>query len=155
MVLEEGKEYKVLNIYIGKENVPENVFLVYDVDAYFEIAPSINKTELVERVLREVEKAEYVNETTFKDRASRYLDVTKMSTGTKALVLCEKFSQYAINFSEVGSNVWQLLAYVDDCKVYLNDASVFRLYCDLQEIKLNGELVKNSSELNRRLEMLW
>lgn len=109
----------MLHIYIGKENLPKDMFLIIDADAAFGLV-DMSGTDFQKRVIRGIDGGSYGDQSTFVDRFGRSLYYTHMSTGAKALCLLESTRDKIVNFSECGENALRLLSYLDEGHIYLD-----------------------------------
>lgn len=98
----------MLNIYIGKEYIPEDKILIYDVEDYFgtvRIKDNLTNREIIKKI----ELGNYVDEETFEDKFGRSLFADCLSTSSKILI-CQNQEpdKYIFNASELGVNAHPL-----------------------------------------------
>ena len=109
----------MINIYIGKENLPKGVKVIYNPDTVLLAVPIIG-TDFQRHIIKEVDKGEYVNSKYFKDRFGVNLYLTCLSTGSKAMLELEAFPDKIICCNEVGDNAFRYVTRLKDCNVYFS-----------------------------------
>lgn len=123
----------VLKLFIGA--IPEGYNYVNDVEAYF-ISMRLRSDEYTTRVLHEIEHADFINESTIRDRTGMLLSYDRISTGVKCLLLLHYEPDLVINCSEMGANAFKYL--FEGC-AYFNSPTV-----DLPDeitVMYNGEIM--------------
>lgn len=125
----------MLNIYTKREFIPDGVRVINDVEAAFRGIKLIDN-EFTRIALREVEQAEFIDESTFKDRFNRNLYIECLSTGTKCLMCIQKYVDRVINICELGQNGRALLSLLQEGSIFVDDID-FELYKYQDEDKLS------------------
>ncbi len=108
----------MLNIYIGKENLPKDKKLIFDVDKAI-MSVIISGTDFQRMVIENVEQGSYKDESMFIDRFGGALYYTNMSSGSKALLEVDYLKDFVVNCAECGENALAYLSYIDEGNVYL------------------------------------
>ena len=139
-----------LNIYIGKGNLPVNKVFLFDADAAF-TGTSLKDDEFTKFVLKEVEDAEYVDRTTFRDRFGRGLYSDCLSTSSKILLLVHYKPEVIVNGMELGDNAITLLLTLTEGSVFYPDVNVMLEKPDV-DIMINGVHCTCCDEIEWRLE---
>lgn len=139
-----------LNIYIGKGNLPVNKVFLFDADAAF-TGTSLKDDEFTKFVLKEVEDAEYVDRTTFRDRFGRGLYSDCLSTSSKILLLVHYKPEVIVNAMELGDNAITLLLTLTEGSVFYPDVNVMLEKPDV-DIMINGVHCTCCDEIEWRLE---
>lgn len=135
----------MLNIYIGKENLPKDKKFIFDVDAFFNTC--VLKDDVYTRkVLKQLERAEYIDSKTFKDRFGRGLYLNCLSTGAKILLSTAYYTDYIINGSELGYNGLELLLEIEKGNILLEDKAIQLPYVN-KEICVDGIVCEDSNEV--------
>lgn len=144
----------MLNIYIGKEQIPKDKILIYDIEDYFgtvRIKDDLNNREIIEKI----ELGHYIDEETFKDKFGRNLFADCLSTSSKILI-CQNQEpdKYIFNASELGVNAHPL-ALKNSGNLYWGQIN--ELPCTVgvpkdTEIYLNGEKCNCLDEFLTKLE---
>ena len=146
----------MLNIYIGKEYIPEDKILIYDVEDYFgtvRIKDNLTNREIIKKI----ELGIYIDEETFEDKFGRTLFADCLSTSSKILI-CQNQEpdKYIFNASELGVNAHPL-ALKNKGNLYLGQVN--ELPCTMgvpEEVKIcvNGEICGCLDEFLEKLEEL-
>lgn len=141
-----------LNWFIGSKD--ENLKFIDDVDKFFE-SKQFRDDEFTHIVLREIEKAEYVNEITFKDRTGINLRINNLSTGVKALLCVHYFPDKLINFDEVGWNCYRMLLLLSEGNIFFTRFTVElpRLQENIN-FTLNNKHYSKIDAFNEEVDML-
>ena len=113
----------MLNIYIGKENLPKDKALINDADAAIMLVTVIG-TDFQRLVLERVEHGVYKDQRVFTDRFGNNLYYTDMSTGAKALMLVDALHDKVINCAECGENALSMLSHLTAGNVYLPNRTI-------------------------------
>lgn len=138
-----------LNVYVGKENLPSDKLFLFDADAAF-MGTSLKNDGFTERVLREVEKAEYVDAGIFRDRFGRGLYSDCLSTSAKILLMVYYRPDVVVNCMELGGNATVLLLQLTEGCVFYPDASM-DLGAPNVDLMINGIHCRNCDEVEWRL----
>ena len=139
-----------LHIYKGRENLPKDMEYIYDIDAFF-VGVKLPDCEFVRKVLREIEKAEYVDEVTYKDRVGRYLYNSTLSSGSKILLAMYLYPSIIFNGIEMGGNCWDYMLSCTKSHVDITYVEV-EFGLDLKEpVTLNGESFMSTYRLNEAI----
>ena len=136
-----------MNIYIGKENLPKDAKLIFDVERFFPQV-LIRDCEFNREVIRTIDRGEYVSPTLFNDRFGRGLHSKCLSTSSKILILLNQRPDVVINCAEIGRNA---LDYIVKC--HNGNAFFPNNDFDIQAIptcsvSVNGKECGSLSELN-------
>lgn len=111
----------MLNIYRNLEAIPNTIKnrenTIYDVDSKFDaliMTSQIKINNTVKGILKFIDKAEYLSNYHIKSRVGTEIDMTNISTGSKALILLEKdnynnLGKPIVNITECGENAIELL----------------------------------------------
>ena len=137
----------MLNIYVGKENLPKNIIFVFDVEAAFPLV-SVTGDELQRKVLSDVEKGTYLNSKRFVDRFGGQLYYSDMSTGSKAVMAVAALTDKIINCDECGENALRLMSLIDEGNIYLSQRSIGLPWCRDCKVSYNGKVFERISLLN-------
>lgn len=146
----------MLNIYIGKEYIPKDKILIYDVEDYFgmvRIKDNLANREIIEKI----ELGSYVDEETFKDKFGRVLFADCLSTSSKILI-CQnqEADKYIFNASELGVNA-QPLALKNSGNLFwkqINELPCAVGVSDDIRICVNGKCCSSLNEFMEKLEGL-
>lgn len=137
----------MLNIYIGKNNLPSDKKFIYNPQA-LSVDLDLLKNDFVKHVLKEVEQATPQTKETYFDRFGRGLFNTTLSTSTVILLSLEQFPDLIINGDEMGDNAFEVLCTMDTGSIYFSDG-----IRELEEIPLpfilNGSIITSEEELWR------
>lgn len=136
-----------INIYIGKENLPLNKPFIYDVEASI-LAVRMSGTDFQRRIIKEVEKGEYVNDKFFQDRFGGLLYYTELSTGVKAMLEVEAFPDSVINCAEVGNNALQYFSLLNQGSLYFESRNTGINWMRDIPVCVNGRMFSHISLLN-------
>lgn len=137
----------MLEIYIGKENLPKDLHLIYDVDAAFYLVP-FTGTDFQRKVISEIDKGTYRDERTFIDRFGCPLPADYLCSGTKSLLLLDSVKDSIVNFTECGENALVLLSNITDGKLYLESRTTMLPHVGEFPVMCNGEYWERISQLN-------
>lgn len=75
-------------VYLSREEVPEGITYIRESDAYFNGFTTLSGTDFEKRILKEIDKAEIVNEYSViftRHREFGAFNIENLSTGTKTL----------------------------------------------------------------------
>lgn len=137
----------MLNIYIGKESLPEDKKFIFDVESVF-LLVKITGSDFQRKVIEEIEHGSYYDNKRFKDRFGGLLYYSNMSTGSKALFEAEYLINDIINISECGENALRMLSYLNNGNVYF-DRRDFALPWDIDyPVTCNGRYWERVTLLN-------
>lgn len=77
-----------LTVYLSRDEVPDNMVVINNNDAYFDGMTVLKDVDFVHKVLKEIEKAERHSAVTFIGRTASLgaLNKSCLSTGTKTLL---------------------------------------------------------------------
>lgn len=137
----------MLNIYVGKDNLPRDKQFIFDVESIFP-GVTITGTNVQRYVISDIEKGEYVDNKRFKDRFGGLLYYTDMSTGSKAIMVVDFFKDYIINCDECGENALGLMSLLDAGNVFLSRRSIGLPWIRDCEVCYNGKCFPRISLLN-------
>ena len=112
----------MLNIYIGERNLPRDKELIRDNESYFFLA-NTQQSEFVDRVLRDIEKAEYFDTESIIDRFGHKLYWDLISTGSKTLININSHIDKVFYGAEMGQNAVTLLLYLKEGNVYFEEGT--------------------------------
>ena len=125
----------MLNIYIGKENLPADKKFINDVEAVF-LNVDMYGSIFQKNVIEVIDKGRYLDKSKYIDRFGNHLYLSDLSTGSKALLLTEAFPDMIINFDEVGLNAISLLSGIGEGNIFFSSRSDSILYN--KDVTLNG-----------------
>ena len=138
-----------LNIYTNLQFTDKR--LIKDVDTFFG-ETSLRQDEFTLKVLKEIEKAEYVTADTFKDRFGRYLYTTNLSTGTKILLSLHYYTDKLINGALLGDNCIDFIPLLKEGNLYIGHRFIeFSTHITDIDITYNNVAVASLLELNERI----
>lgn len=141
-----------INVYIGKENLPKEKVLVFDVEAAI-LAVRVIGSAFQRKVLAELEQGEYKDGRVFIDRFGNHLYYTEMSAGSKALFELEGLPDKVVNGAEMGFNALRFVAEIPECSIYFAQRDeALPFHGTKTELYLNGKLYKDCSLLNQKIE---
>lgn len=92
-----------LHVYLKKENIPEGLKYVMDVEKAFDMT-RINGTNVDKRLMEIIEQGTYNDSTSFIDRFGFKLPITDLSTGCKAALCVANNTNTVIDLIECGFN---------------------------------------------------
>lgn len=127
---------------------------IKDVESAFE-ALKINSPN-IKKIIQILEKGTYIEGDTYKDQFDRYLDLHHLSTGTKAVLLLDHFSNIKsdieIHFTEVGYTHYNyaISNYTFGKIRYPRYKKINNF--EFLDVELNGIKVNNSVEFNTIIE---
>lgn len=140
-----------INVYIGKENLPKEKVLIFDVEAAI-LAVKITGNTFQRKVLTEIEKGEYKDERVFTDRFGNHLYYTEVSAGSKALFELEGLPDRIVNGAEMGFNALRLVAEIPECSIYFAQRrEVLPFRRAKTELYLNGKHYEDCELLNQKI----
>lgn len=139
-----------LHIYKGKENLPNDMEYVYDINAFF-FGVKLPDCEFVRRVLKEIDEAEYETETTYKDRTGKYLYNDTLSSGSKILLAMYLYPEIVFNGIEAGANCWDLMLLCSNSHVDLSYTDVSFCVEITEPVEVNNEVFNDTYSLNESL----
>lgn len=108
----------------------------------------MNGSTFQRRIIKEVEKGEYVNEKFFRDRFGGMLYYTELSTGVKAMLEMEAFPDAVINCAEVGNNALQYFSLLDEGSIYFHSRNTSIDWLQDIPVCMNGRMFSHVSLLN-------
>lgn len=138
-----------LNIYVGKENLPSDKVFLFDADAAFTGIP-LKNDEFTQLVLREIEKAEYVDKEVFRDQFGRGLYSDCLSTSSKILLLVHYKPEVVISAMELGDNATDILIKLTEGSIFYPDVNV-NLEAPGVDLIINGVHCADCDEVEWRL----
>ena len=138
----------MLNIYIGRENIPEDIEVVKDNEAYF-IRNELKKDDITCLVLKEIDEAKLNDDIRVMDRFGVNIYPSMLSTSTKTLLNIHYNQDKVFNVCEVGQNAIELLVSCIDGNIYLDYPRVWELGEDIDcsRICINGKAVSMVEEV--------
>lgn len=137
----------MLNIYVGKENLPKDKPFIFDVESAI-VLVNITDNEYYRRVLCDVEKGRYFDEKKFVDRFDGQLYYTDMSTGAKAAIEIYGLEDKIINCDECGENALRVMSYAGKGNIYLSRRTIALPWSVDCPIYYNGKYYERISLLN-------
>ena len=145
-----------LNIYIGRENIPKDKILVYDVEDYFGTV-KVKDTLINREIIEIIEQGEYIDEETFKDKFGRFLFIDCLSTSSKILICqSQEPEKYIFNAMELGVNA-QPLALKNKGNLFWKQINEFPCIVNVAKdikININGYLCNSLNEFLKKWEEL-
>ncbi len=130
----------MLNIYIGKNNIPDNLEFVYDPEE-LSVRIDLDKDIVSRFIVYEIEGGTVVNSNVFKDRFGVGMYAEALSSTSKILLLLTQ-TDYLINASELGSNGICLLNHMTSGNAYFNSAG-YDFNPDEYPVSINGNVADN------------
>lgn len=140
----------MINIYIGKENLPKGVKVIYNPDSVL-LAVPFTGSDFQKFIIKEVDKGEYVDSSQFKDRFGVNLYLTSLSTGSKAMLELDAFPDKVVCCDEVGDNAFRYVSRLKSCNVFFSKRCRGIHFESNVPVYLNGEYVKSEGILNSLL----
>ena len=134
----------MLELYIRE--YPDDIEFISDVDSYF-LNSHLKNDEYTRSVLANIEKAQIVDEFSFKERTGTVLRSGCLSTSTKCLLLLHYFPNVIVNCDEIGNNA---LAMVKEGKLFFSTAN--RDLPNGLQVMYKGNLY-STDELNYKLSL--
>jgi hypothetical protein len=100
-----------LNVYLNKNELPVGIKYIKNNDLFFNGATIIDKSDFTALVLKTVDKAERVSDSTFIGRTSNFGSLFKnnLSTGTKTLLNIHSHPDICFDVLECGDNALEFL----------------------------------------------
>lgn len=142
----------MLNVYIGRANLPEGKDLIYDVEKFFGVTKLLD-CDFVKSVLEKVEQGRYMSEYAFYDRFGYGMKSNCLSTGSKILICTFMYPEYVINATELGDNGISLLHECTNGSVLFTRSSIEFSSVPESGICLNGMVYKDLWELNYQISI--
>jgi hypothetical protein len=140
----------MLNIFIGENNIPENLKTVYDNETAFRLI-GLNDGEDCKRILREIEYAEYIDSASFKDRFGYRLYSDVLSTGTKTLINIISDNTSVFFGGELGANARHLLMTLKEGNVFFR-SGYDKLDFENVAVMVNGVCCNNPLEFEEVMD---
>ncbi len=138
----------MLNIYVGEQNIPENMVIVRDNESGF-LDTVLEDTEIVRSILNNVEHAVYCDEASFIDRFGYKLYSEFLSTSTKTLLNVNYQTDKIFYGGEMGTSALRELLRLEQGNVYFD--SDFEDFIQPEEgtkcVSVNGILCRNVLEM--------
>jgi hypothetical protein len=138
----------MLQIY-DKQNLIDKP-QVFDCDEAF-YGCKLRDNKFTRRVLNDVEMGTYVDGETFKDKFGRVLYANCLSTSAKILLLADRYSDYAFNCDEIGSNAVDLLLECDNAIIYVLNRDLEFKSDLINPVMYNNITFNNVYDLNEAL----
>lgn len=98
----------MLNIYIGKDNIPEDKEIVLDNEAYFALT-EISGNEFTREVIQNIEGGTYFDNISYLDRFGVKLYINALSTGSKTLLNLYYHPDKIFYCQEMGLNARRMI----------------------------------------------
>ncbi len=136
----------MINLYIGKENLPKDKHFIFDVDSAISLV-NCSGTLFQRKVLEIVEKGSYYDSKVFTDRFGYNLYYDCMSSGSKALFELEGLDD-VVNCDECGPNALKMVSLLKTCDFYLSFRQIELPYYYDAPIVCNGRYYESISTLN-------
>jgi hypothetical protein len=140
----------MLNIYIGEDNIPSNLKIVYDNEIEFMLI-GLNDSEECKRILREIETAEYIDNSSFNDRFGYKLYSDMLSTSTKTLINIVSNTSSVFFGGELGANARHLLMTLREGNVFFR-SGYDKLCYEGVAVMVNGICCNSYIELEEALD---
>lgn len=143
----------MLNIYIGRKNVPDTLDVVYDIETFF-VGVTLDESKYTQNVLKYIEKGKYCDSDTFEDRFGRRLNKSCLSSTSKMLLAVNRYSDLVINCSELGNNAISMLNQLSRGNILF--VRPYSLIMDIEsDVSINGIVCVDSVERSRVLGGLY
>ena len=144
-----------LKFYIGEENIPKDKKFINDVESFFMLQCRLEDNEATRRVMKIIDKAEYMDTARFTDRFGTALYKECLSTGAKIVLAVMQFPDIVFRGSELGDNAYMLLAELKEGNVFFSRYPSF-LYTwedsDAVDIEVDGIRFESAEQLCEYLE---
>ena len=116
-----------LKVYLNEKDVPDNLNIIKINDAFFDTHSDIMDTPLIREILKEVDKAEYVNNKVFigRDKDLGNLNAENLSTGTKTLINIIEYPNECFDVTECGTNAQQFIKYISQGNILWKFVDVY------------------------------
>lgn len=133
----------MLNIYIGKDNLPRDKIFVYDPESVTSMI-DLNKNDRARDIIQYLELGKVIDSSKFYDRFGIGMYTDAISTTAKILLLIDQ-TDYIINANELGLNGIKILEDYTDGNVYFNHNGR-GLYPNSYPVRVNGSIVNDEYE---------
>lgn len=140
-----------LNIYVGKENFPDNLDIWLDPEKMI-YAVNIEENDFNKKVISEIEQGTYLNNRAFLDRFGYKLYLSSISTGSKILIEAYNVKNAAIVADEIGMNAKMILLTLTQGNICFTRPTIFPSGISGIDCTLNGVKVTDSDSLNNLME---
>lgn len=140
-----------LNIYVGKENFPNNLDIWLDPEKMI-YAVNIEENDFNKKVISEIEQGTYLDNRAFLDRFGYKLYLSSISTGSKILIEAYNVKNAAIVADEIGMNAKILLLTLTQGNICFIRPTIFPSGISNIDCTLNGVKVTDSDSLNNLME---
>lgn len=137
----------MINLYIGKENLPKDRKFIFNVEPYFYNVP-FTGTRVQREAIRLVERGQYLDGRHFVDRFGGRVSLSELCTGVKAIFELEGLPDFVVNCSECGDNALALISLIDNCHAFLDYWAVGLPWKQDSPIICNGKYWERISLLN-------
>lgn len=134
-----------LTIFTKKEDIPKNIKLVEQNDAYFNLYTKLHNTELENEILKVIDKAEFASEKTFIGRSKSFGGLYKecLSTGTKTLLNILNHKDVCFSLLECGDNAIDMLPRITEGYVFWENPITVYLGEEDCEVEYRGRSYTN------------
>ena len=141
----------MLELYY-RYNSPNGYELITDAEEAFMLM-RIKKTELAAKLISEIDRAQYIDETEFLDRFGRTLPISRLSTGCKTALVVAHNPDKVVDLLECGYNARDaIIRNIRDGKVLFsfNDISInYPGFDDLEiDVLIDGKHFTSLDALN-------
>lgn len=137
----------MINLYIGKENLPKDKHFIFDVEPYF-CNVVLTGTFVQREAIRLLDKGGYLDPQYFMDRFYDKTSVNALSTSAKAIIELEGLPNCIVNCSECGDSALELISIIPNCNAFLEEWTVGLPWLQDSPITCNGHYWERISLLN-------
>lgn len=141
----------MITVYNSIDSIPNSIKLIRDNDVYFDAKSKLLNTDLVKKILKKIEDAEYVSEDVFIGRNRKIGGLYKenLSTGIKTLINIINHEDVCFDVIECGDNVLELIPTLS-CKV--NGVILWKHCMYPFENNYKCEIQFNGKKINRAFD---
>lgn len=133
----------MINVYVGKENLPSDKKLILDVEESFAYI-WFTGDKIEKSAVREIEEGEYIDTDTWLDRFGYKRRPDEISNGSKVLICTKKNQECVYLGEEMGENAIDLFFREGYGNIYFN--SPVNIDLDLSVLALRGNIFINGKE---------
>lgn len=141
----------MLNIFIGKDNLPVGSTYILDNEKFFR-THRISYDAFAKQVIRNVEHGSYLDDIRFLDAFGISLYVDFFSTGTKTLLNINSYKELVFNCDEIGDNALQEVLVLQEGKIYFSEPryqlSELVNWDKIEGIVVNPKICSSYEEMN-------
>lgn len=133
----------MINVYIGKENLPVGGKIVSDVESRFDLI-WFTGDDIEKSVVKEIEKGEYVDTNTWIDRFGYKREPSDISNGSKTVICATKDTSSIYLGEEMGVNALDLFFREGSGNIYF--PSKIDVDLDVNVLIIRKDLYVNGKE---------